>query len=54
MPFVARRFEAIDTDHDGYVSRSELRAAHDRMRAARAAREVASPVAQKQADQGMQ
>ena len=40
MPFVARRFDVIDTDRDGYVTRTELRAARERIQAARARRGV--------------
>ena len=42
MPFVARRFDVIDTDRDGYVTRAELRAARDRIQAAREARRGAN------------
>lgn len=38
MPFVARHFDAIDTNHDGYVSLDELKAARNEMKAMRAQR----------------
>jgi Ca2+-binding EF-hand superfamily protein len=38
MPWVAKHFDEIDTNHDGYITHDELRAARERMRAARAQR----------------
>jgi Ca2+-binding EF-hand superfamily protein len=33
FPFLARHFDAIDLDHDGFLTKDELKAAHDRHKA---------------------
>ena len=43
LPHLAKRFDEIDLNRDGYITRDELRAAHERMKAARAQRQSQPP-----------
>ncbi len=43
LPHIAKHFDAIDLNHDGYITRDEMRAAHERMQAARAQRSEGQP-----------
>ncbi len=40
MPHIAKHFDAIDLNHDGYIAPDEMRAARERRKAARAQRQV--------------
>jgi len=53
MPFVARNFDAIDANRDGYITRDELRVARERMQAARSQRAGQQPTPANAPSEGM-
>ncbi len=46
MPRLAKHFDDVDGNRDGYITRDELRAAHARMKEARAKRQGQPPAGQ--------
>ncbi len=54
MPHIAKHFDVIDLNHDGYITPDEMRAAHERRKASRAQRQdgQSADAAMPPADQG--